>query len=363
MKFFCQGVLSGVLVFGVASASERGQENHSIAELDQPPQNGIYIAPEYPVQMRILGDEGFVVVEFVIGKTGKVTSSHVASSSNPWLERAALNAVNQWFFKPGRVRGTPVDVRAQQKLDFAIEDRDLANRRWRVQKSPDHPALPEEFQWEKPPVAERMGYPVFPLEALLAGVSGATKINFVIGKTGTVDSTEIVEATTTEMGMAAAALLEFCRFSPPQKADGTPCLAMVTMEHRFDASGLGEVPVMPAARKILRVLRENPEQIATEPELDAPPTPLLRPAPVFPTALRKTETSGEATIELFIDTAGDAQLPRIVSATAPEFGYAAAQAVAAWRFTPPLVKGKPAIVRVQIPVGFSLQETAKPAAN
>jgi hypothetical protein len=34
-------------------------------------------------------------------------------------------------------------------------------------------------------------------------------------------------------------------------------------------------------------------------------------------------------------------LPRIVSASAPEFGYAAAQAVATWRFTRPERKGKP----------------------
>lgn len=335
----------------------------SIDELDQPPQSGARLAPEYPVQMRILGDEGVVVVEYVIDKIGRVTSSRVVASSNPWFDRAALNAVNQWFFKPGRVRGTPVYVRVQQRLDFSLQDRSLANRRWRVQKTPEHASLPEEFQWRFPPVAERTGYPVFPLEALLAGASGTTKINFVIGKTGTVESTEIVEATTPGMGMAAAALLESCRFSPPQGADGTPCLARATMEHQFDSSGLGEVPVMPAARKILRVLRENPARIVTVDELDATPTPLSQPAPVFPTALRKQEATGAAEIEFFIDEAGDAQLPRIVSASAPEFGYAAAQAVATWRFTPPLLRSLPTIVRMQVPMEFQLEAVATNGAR
>jgi len=48
-----------------------------------------------------------------------------------------------------------------------------------------------------------------------------------------------------------------------------------------------------------------------------------------------------------------------VSATAPEFGYAAAQAVATWRYEPPLLDGKPVIARVQIPVSFTVHDSVK----
>jgi hypothetical protein len=57
------------------------------------------------------------------------------------------------------------------------------------------------------------------------------------------------------------------------------------------------------------------------------------------------------------------RLPRIVSATADSFGYAAAQAVVAWQFGPPLVGGKPAVVRVKVPFKFSLNNAKAPAAQ
>ena len=50
-------------------------------------------------------------------------------------------------------------------------------------------------------------------------------------------------------------------------------------------------------------------------------------------------------------------MPRVVSATEEGFGYAAVQAVSAWWFEPPLMGGKPVVVRVQIP--FKFGETPK----
>lgn len=62
--------------------------------------------------------------------------------------------------------------------------------------------------------------------------------------------------------------------------------------------------------------------------------------------------NGEALIETFIDEFGYTQLPRIISASDPAFGYAACQAIAGWQFEPPLKDGKPVVVKVRIPVEF-----------
>ena len=62
---------------------------------------------------------------------------------------------------------------------------------------------------------------------------------------------------------------------------------------------------------------------------------------------------GEATIEVLIDKDGWVQLPRVVSTSNPAFGWAAAQAVAVWRFEPPKVGGKAVVTRVRIPFVFS----------
>jgi hypothetical protein len=57
-----------------------------------------------------------------------------------------------------------------------------------------------------------------------------------------------------------------------------------------------------------------------------------------------------------------ARRPRIVSASADAFGYAAAQAAATWYFEPPLAGGKPAIVRVRVPVQFSKSPAPAPTS-
>jgi TonB family protein len=62
--------------------------------------------------------------------------------------------------------------------------------------------------------------------------------------------------------------------------------------------------------------------------------------------------TGEALVEFFVDEDGCVQLPRVVSATEPEFGAAAAQAISEWRFAPPTQGGKPVIERAQVPVKF-----------
>lgn len=151
-------------------------------------------------------------------------------------------------------------------------------------------------------------------------------------------------------------MIDTWEFTPPAKKDGTPCLALIAIDHKFKPSGDGDVPVTHEAREILRLLEKSPANIATLAELDRIPKALSRRQPVYPTALEKAGQAGQAMIEFFIDRNGDAQLPRIVSSSAPEFGYAAVQAVATWRFEPALKDGKIVVARAQIPMEFKLGE-------
>ena len=63
--------------------------------------------------------------------------------------------------------------------------------------------------------------------------------------------------------------------------------------------------------------------------------------PAFPSALRAQAGSGKAVIEFLIDEQGRVRLSRIVSASDPAFGDAAAQALTAWQFAAPTVGGQP----------------------
>jgi len=57
-------------------------------------------------------------------------------------------------------------------------------------------------------------------------------------------------------------------------------------------------------------------------------------------------------IEFIIDRDGRCRLPRVVSASQPEFGWAAAAAINQWVFAPPTKGGQPVDVKVNIPVDF-----------
>ena len=65
---------------------------------------------------------------------------------------------------------------------------------------------------------------------------------------------------------------------------------------------------------------------------------------------------GQAEIEFIIDNTGHAQLPRIVTSTRDDFGWAAATAVSRWQFTAPTMNSQPVDVLVTVPIEFSPPE-------
>jgi TonB family protein len=223
---------------------------------------------------------------------------------------------------------------------------------WRFAKGKAHDRLPPDFQWDTPPTPVNTPYPVYPYELLRTGVAGKIRAYFIIGPMGRVVKVELDEAATPEFGLAVRAMLDSCRFNPARKKDGAPAYANVGIEYDFETKGRSDAPVAPEGRLILRDLEKKPENIIGFQELDEPLKPLSRQPPTYPIALLKTMPAGDAVVEFFVDVNGNVQLPHIKSSSAPEFGYAAVQAVAAWRFEVPKKGGKVVVVRAEVPVGF-----------
>lgn len=74
--------------------------------------------------------------------------------------------------------------------------------------------------------------------------------------------------------------------------------------------------------------------------------------PIYPRALLTEKPGGQAKIEFIIDANGRVRLPRVVTASRDEFGWAAATAVSQWVFARPLRGGQPVEVRVSMPFDF-----------
>lgn len=83
--------------------------------------NVIYrVSPVYPPIARQIGAQGSVVLQSIISKESTVESLRVVSSAHPLLDRAAIEAVSQWRFRPSRLNGEAVEVEAQITVNFVI---------------------------------------------------------------------------------------------------------------------------------------------------------------------------------------------------------------------------------------------------
>ena len=77
------------------------------------------VEPSYPAGANAFDVGGILIVEVVIDKDGHVTSPRVRKALPAvTLSYAALEAVRQWRFEPGRIDGQPVDVLFNLTVNF-----------------------------------------------------------------------------------------------------------------------------------------------------------------------------------------------------------------------------------------------------
>ncbi len=80
----------------------------------------IYDHLEYPEMARQAGIEGRVVVQFIIDEEGQVRDPVVVRGIGGGCDEAAIEAVKQVEFTPGRQRGRPVQVRYSLPITFRL---------------------------------------------------------------------------------------------------------------------------------------------------------------------------------------------------------------------------------------------------
>lgn len=84
----------------------------------------VKVAPIYPRRAQDRGIEGYVVVEFTVNKAGAVVNPVVIEAEPPnYFERAALQAVSKFKYKPRVVNGVAIDTPGVQNIiRFELED-------------------------------------------------------------------------------------------------------------------------------------------------------------------------------------------------------------------------------------------------
>ena len=320
-----------------------------------PPKAIKQVAPEFPVALRASGLRGEVTLDFEIDTDGSVKNPVVATSSNPGFNEAAVEALLQWKFQPAQRDGKPVKTKLRVPIIFNPSPLRSGREAYAVEGPADQNKLPENLRYDTAAKIRGAIVPVYPYALRRDGVRGSAKAVMAIDPRGRVFGVKVHTADKPELGLALTAALEGFSFDPALR-DGKPVEHIVTFEQRFDERTLPDE----SGVDLLALEKKHPEKIVGAGALDTPLKPLSRRAPIPPTAWPAGVEKGEAMIEVLIDRTGHVRLPRIVSASADCFGYAAVQAVAAWQFEPPLVAGKPVVVRARVPFAFTFK-TAKPA--
>jgi len=82
----------------------------------------VRVEPQYPMNAKQRGIEGWVELDFTITAAGTVADVVVtASSPGTVFDRAAVNAVSKWKYNPKVVNGTAVDrPHVKQRIKFEL---------------------------------------------------------------------------------------------------------------------------------------------------------------------------------------------------------------------------------------------------
>lgn len=78
------------------------------------------VSPEFPRLAQTAHRSGWVIVECVIDNTGHIRDAHVTGSSWEVFDKPALDAVQQWVFKPGTLNGQTVNTLFELRVTFTL---------------------------------------------------------------------------------------------------------------------------------------------------------------------------------------------------------------------------------------------------
>gem|GEM_PF-1118095 len=108
-----------------SSSSATGDDGEVYMVAEDPPElsggmKALQKSIQYPEMAKEAGIEGRVVVQFIVDKDGAVTNPTVAQGVHEQLNEAALEAVKQQAFSPGRQDGEPVKVQMSLPVTFRL---------------------------------------------------------------------------------------------------------------------------------------------------------------------------------------------------------------------------------------------------
>ena len=155
----------------------------------------------YPVDAKDKKQQGRVIVQFVVSKTGKVKNAKVVKSISPALDKEALRVVNSfpdWI--PGEQNGIPVDVYQLVPISFTLDETGIIEIKEKIKDtSGNHIYQVIEIMPEFPGGEKKLFEFIeknikYPINAKRKGIHGSVIVRFVVNSTGNIDKGEIMRS-------------------------------------------------------------------------------------------------------------------------------------------------------------------------
>lgn len=334
---------------------------------DMLPERLAFETPKYPDNLIKLYAYGKVELLFTVTKAGTVQDVQVIESQHPSLESSSVAAFLKAKFKPAQKAGKPVESCVSQAINFelaplpaTIPPTQRKSQPYSISPKSLFPEILGEKQaYDDLPRVKLAVGAVYPFELLKQGRQGTAKLRFLVNPKGDVEQAQILEASHPDVGLSAKAMIEAWIFEPA-KRNGIYVYSSLSKEQSFTMQPVDadNAELSTSAIGLLAESKEKKPKIYSLGELDAIPTAIYKVMPVYPRSLIKSGIQGDAKLEFFVDSEGMVQLPRILAASKPEFGWAAATAVKRWLFEPPMKAGKPVNARLVMPFDFKAPSMA-----
>lgn len=294
------------------------------------------INPDYPSELDALLLPGVVRIRFVVDPAGTAQQLQVLFASHPAFVETALRTLERAKFVPARQGPLTRPFTIEYPVGFQSFGAKPADA-----LAANHLAVIGDGMGVPSPAM--LNQPIYPRDALLAGATATVAAEFTVNPQGMVEDIAFPDGTGSDFEGALRAAIESWVFQPA-RGDGGTVAVRLRVTHEFSPN--------PAEARLALLFQPGGEGIKGPSGLDQRLKPLWRGFPVYPQQLLAAKPSGQATIEFVIDRDGRARVPRVVEATAPEFGWAAMAAITQWVFERPRRGGEPVDVLVRVPVEF-----------
>jgi TonB family protein len=214
---------------------------------------------KYPVEAQQKGEQGRVIVQFVVGKDGKLSDIKIMRSISPALDAEAIRVVKAMpDWKPGTQRGQAVAVKYTIPISFSLEPEGIKDEEqgdirmigkgnvkavYDLPVEQDNNSTDEVFQVvENMPefpggMAELMKFLQqnikYPEQAQKDSIQGRVIVQFTIKKTGEVSDPTIMRSVSPELDAEAIRVVNAMPLWTPGEQKGEPVNVKFTLPIQF----------------------------------------------------------------------------------------------------------------------------------